>query len=42
VEAATVEATTSAVEAAAAMATTTATTMTAANLDHRSIGRDFR
>jgi hypothetical protein len=35
---ATVEATTSAVETAAAMTTT----MTAANLDHRSVGRDFR
>ena len=40
VEAATVEATASAVEPAAAMAATTA--VTAANLDHRSIGCDFR
>ena len=45
----TVEATTSAVETAAAMTAATmataavsTTTMSAANLDHRSIGRDFR
>jgi hypothetical protein len=39
-EATTVEATTSAVEPAAAMAATTA--VATANLNHRSVGRDFR
>ena len=40
VETTTVEATTSTMETAAAMAATTA--VSAANLDHRSVGRDFR